>query len=128
MSPLLPSPPLHVAGSIFSRAAFLLLLSLPMSALFAWELATEVPQEVSALARESGLWEHDVPAVEGSFKGEVTTRKFIFKSFALTVSYVDQSGARSLAVGRSSLRPAAGCEGARRRRRPDQHGAWPLRT
>ncbi len=88
---LLPDPPLRISASVFGRAALLMLLCLTMTPLMAWYAVTELPKAVTELLRERAVWERGVPALEGAYEGEVSSNRFIFNSFKLKVTYVDQS-------------------------------------
>lgn len=87
------SPPHRVKAAVFGRAAFLGPMFVAMAALMAWYLATELPREVTGLLRERDVWQRGQPAAEASYEGDVTTRKLIFRSYKLKVSYADASGA-----------------------------------
>src|ERR1700722_10458706 len=91
LPPTLPPPPHRIRSSVFTRAAFLVVLWAGMTALMGWYLLTVLPQQVSELRREHALWDRGVPAVDGSYEGEVSTSRFVFSTFRLTVNYTDQN-------------------------------------
>ncbi len=87
----LPPPPHRVRSSVFTRAAFLVVLWAGMTALMGWYLFGVLPQQVSEIRREHALWDRGVPAIDGSYEGEVSTSRGVFKTFKLKVDYTDQN-------------------------------------
>jgi hypothetical protein len=88
---MLPPPPHRVRTSVFTRATFLVVLWAGMTALMGWYVLAVLPQQVSEIRREKELWNRGAPAIDGSYEGEVSTNRFVFSTFRLTVHYTDQN-------------------------------------
>ncbi len=90
---VLPPCPLRLQSSFvwknFLAGTIMLAIGVAAAVGYAWWQYDSVGE----LLDQTRVWRAGVPAPQTEVKGEVTTHKFVFRSYDLNVRYVDQKGA-----------------------------------